>query len=58
LGYIGSLQSPDLLSRRSVNDHPASAKELKIEEGKGERRNRETEKKGGERELSQKLGDH
>lgn len=29
---------------KCVNDHPASAKELKIEEGGGERRNRETER--------------
>lgn len=47
------MSSQEVVARRRkkcVNDHPASAKELKIEEGKGERRNRETEKKGGERE--------
>ncbi|MBZ6375394.1 MAG: hypothetical protein LBE67_10440 [Kocuria palustris] len=58
------MSSQEVVARRRkkcVNDHPASAKELKIEEGKGERRNRETEKKGGERERERgekRMGDY
>jgi hypothetical protein len=59
------MSSQEVVARRRnkcVNDHPVSAKELKIEEGEGERRNRETEKREGrEREgerEKKKMGDY